>query len=85
MNHNHDDKALLTIEIEPALRSRIEADAAKRGISLRDYVVAALSEALEHHRNEQLAEESGAWSRLSVPAFSRDWESDADAVYDDLA
>jgi hypothetical protein len=89
MNHVHDDKSLLTIEIEPALRSRIEAAAAKRGVSLRDYVIAALRHALDHHRAEQFVDESSVltstWSRLSVPSFSRDWDSDADAVYDDLA
>lgn len=29
--------------------------------------------------------EAGDWSRLSHPPFARDWDSDADAVDDDLA
>ena len=41
------DNARLAIEIEPGLRKRIEAAAAERDMSVRDYVVAALREALD--------------------------------------
>jgi hypothetical protein len=27
--------------------------------------------------------ESAEWSRLSIPSFARDWDSDADEIYDD--
>src|SRR4051794_27823487 len=75
----------LEIEIEPALRKHIEAAAAQRGVSLRDYVVLALREAVEYANTVELTQSSREWSQLSVASFARDWESDADAVYDDLA
>ena len=72
------------IELEPELRSRIEAAAATRGVSIRDYVVAALQAALAGNKAEPAAT-SDEWSRLSHGSFARDWDSDADAVYDGLA
>lgn len=79
------DDAHLAIDIEPELRKRIEAAAAERGVSLRDYVVAALREALDNYGTERSSDQSVAWSQLSGHSFARDWESDADAIYDDLA
>ncbi len=73
------------IEIEPALRTRIEAAATKRGVSIKDFVVAALQAALAGNGGEPAAASSDEWSRLSHGAFARDWESEADAVYDELA
>lgn len=75
----------LAIEIEPELRARIETAAAERGMSIRDYVVAALQEALARTGAEREDDRSGEWSRLSHRSFARDWDSDADAVYDGLA
>ena len=75
------DPSRLAIEIEPELRQRIETAAAGRGMSLRDYVVAALRVALKHNGAERTAAE---WGQLSARSFARDWESDADAVYDDI-
>ena len=77
---NERGESLLAIAIEPELRERIEAAAAARGMSLRDSVVSALREALNHGQDEGARE----WSRLSVLAFARDWDSDADAISDDL-
>ena len=79
------DDAHLVIEIEPGLRKRIEAAAAERGVSPRDYVVAALREALNDNGSERWSDQSIAWSQLSAQVFARDWESGADAIYDDLA
>ena len=79
------DDAHLAIDIEPELRERIEAAAAERGVSLRDYVVAALREALDNNGTERSSDQSVAWSQLSARSFARDWESDADAIYDNLA
>ncbi|MBA3415345.1 MAG: hypothetical protein H0U10_08995 [Chloroflexia bacterium] len=75
----------LAIEIEPELRTRIVAAAAERGVSVRDYVVAALRQALASTGPERAADDSIEWSRLSSRSFARDWDSDADAVYDALA
>jgi DNA-binding protein YbaB len=81
---NEHGKTRLAIEIKPELRQRIESAAAEEGVSLRDYVVAALQEALEQPKATEETAASGAWSRLSVPSFAREWDSDADAIYDDL-
>jgi hypothetical protein len=79
------DNARLAIEIEPQLRKRIEAAAAERDMSVRDYVVAALRQALDSYGSERPQSQSADWSQLSVRSFARDWESDADAIYDDMA
>jgi hypothetical protein len=78
-------EARLAIEIEPELRTRVEAAAAERELSVRDYVAAVLRQAVEHHAENGISGQSSEWSQLSVPVFARDWESDADAVYDNLA
>ena len=75
----------LIIEITPEFRRRIEAAAAERGITLRGDVVAALHEALEQPQTERSSDDREEWSRLSVASFARDWDSDADAIDDDLA
>jgi hypothetical protein len=77
---NERGESLLAVAIEPELGKRIEAAAAARGMSLRASVASELREALNHGHDEGARE----WSRLSVPAFARDWDSDADAIYDDL-
>jgi hypothetical protein len=82
---NEPGKAKLAIEIEPELRRRIESAAAARGETLRDYVVAALRDALENTGVPGPSDDTKEWSRLSEPSFARDWNSDADAVYDELA
>jgi hypothetical protein len=77
-------EARLAIEIEPELRARVEAAAAERGLSVRDYVAAVLRLALEHNGENGTASQARAWSHLSVPAFARNWDANADAVSDDL-
>lgn len=74
----------MTIEIAPELRTRIAA-AAERGVSERDYVVAVLRAALDRDGTETVPSDAREWARLSAPSFARDWNSDADAIYDDLA
>lgn len=75
----------IEIEIEPELRRRMEAVAAQRGVSLRDYIVIALQEAVANANTVELTQSSREWRQLSVTSFARDWESEADAVYDELA
>jgi hypothetical protein len=82
---NERNESLLSIKIEIELRNRIEAAAVRRGMSLRDYVAAALRDTLDNQGFARPSDQSDEWSRLSIPSFARDWESDADAIYDDLA
>jgi hypothetical protein len=85
MTEGHEHEQLrLTIDIEPGLRKRVESAAAEQGMTVRDYVAAVLRATLDS-QSERLTDSAVAWSRLSAPSFARDWESDADAIYDDLA
>jgi len=79
------DEMRLAIEIEPGMRKRIEAAAAARGVSIKDYVVTALRQALDSSEPGRPSDVPGEWGNLSNGSFARDWISDADAVYDDLA
>jgi hypothetical protein len=79
------DESPLTVDIEPELRKRVETAAAARSMTVRDYVAAVLRQALERGGSEQRSDQGEEWNRLSIPSFARDWESDADAIYDDLA
>jgi hypothetical protein len=53
------DEARLAIEIEPGLRKRVEAAASARGMSVRDYVAAALHEILDSEGSARPANLSG--------------------------
>lgn len=75
----------LTLEIDPELQVRIEAAAAERGLPVQDFIVVILRATFATNGEAQGEADSQEWSRLSVPVFARDWDSDADAVYDDLA
>jgi len=70
-------KPRISIEVEPDLRRRLRIAAARRDITMREYVLTAVEQALSE-------EESLDWTRLSEPAFARDWDSASDAVYDAL-
>ena len=85
MAAKNDRPSRLSIDIEPELRRRIEAAAADRQLSVRDHVVSTLRHAVGDRRTTDPPTGDVGWSRLSAPAFARDWDSDADAVYDDLA
>jgi hypothetical protein len=61
----------------------VKAAAASRDLSLRDYVELALRRALKADVLEEA--ERRDWSRLSARSFARDWESEEDRAYDQLA
>jgi hypothetical protein len=65
-------------ELEPGLRYRVEHAARSRETSVRDWVEEAIRRELER---EELDD---AMTRLSAPSFTRDWDSDDDAIYDEL-
>lgn len=70
----------LTVDLDPALRRRVEIAARNRDTTIDEWIEEAV-------RRELAREEPGgdAFSRVSAPAFARDWDSEADAVYDELA
>lgn len=75
----------LSIEVEPELRRRIKVVAARKDVTVRDFIQRALERALEEDEKAQIEDERRAWSRLSAPAFARDWECEGDEAYDRLA
>lgn len=75
----------LSIEVEPELRRRIKVVAARKDVTVRDFIQRALERALEEDEKGQIEHERAAWSRLSAPSFARDWESEGDQAYDRLA
>lgn len=68
-------RARLRIDIEPELQRKIAEAAGESGMSVRDYVVATLQQALQA---------DDTWTDLSARSFARDWNSNADRVYDEL-
>ncbi len=78
-------RARLSIDVEPELRRRLKIAAAEKDLSVRGYVEAIIRQALEAEAKGEPAADHAAWSGLSARAFARDWESDADLVYDDLS
>jgi hypothetical protein len=71
----------LSIEVEPELRRQIETAAADRDVSVHDYIISILKRAVV----EDESDEAVGWARLSARSFARDWESEADQVYDHLS
>jgi len=80
------------VEVEPELHRRVKIAATERDMTIKDYVVRVLegvAAAQEKVRRERGASDAGEGSddlaRLSAAAFARDWESEEDSVYDELA
>ena len=67
------------VELEPALGRREEIAARDRNTSVRAWIEQAVRRELERE-----SVNADPFSRLSVPAFARDWDSEEDAVYDEL-
>lgn len=76
-----DKSARLSIDVAPALRTRVKVAAARQGKSLRDYCL----EAIQRRLDEEAPAEDSNWAQLSARAFARDWSSEEDSVYDDLS
>jgi len=69
----------LSIDVPPALRRRLRLAAAKRDLTLRQYVLGAIEERLE--------EDLGTDESLSAktdPLLAELWRNRRDAKYDDL-
>ncbi len=77
-------RARLTIDVSPELRRQIKVAAAIRDLSVREFVEAALLRALTEQGRSEDQVEQRAWSQLSAQSFARDWDSEEDAVYDQL-
>lgn len=72
-------RARLSMDVDPQLRRRLKMVAAAHDQTVTEYVERALQRTLAEE------EQQISWSRLSAPAFDRDWNSDEDAIYDQLS
>ena len=70
----------LSADVDPELRRRVRIAAASTDRSVSDWIEGAVRRELEREESE-----TGPISRASVPAFGRDWGSEEDSAYDELA
>lgn len=70
----------ITADVDAELRRRVKIAAVRADRSVSGWVEEALTRELERE-----ARETAAVSRVSVPAFARDWDSEDDAVYDGIS
>jgi hypothetical protein len=68
-----------TIELDPGLRRKFETAARVRDTSVQAWIEEAVRRELEHE-----SATGDPFTRVSVPAFVRDWDSEDDAVYDEI-
>ena len=71
------DKARLTIDLAPALHSRLKVVVARRGITMREYCVRAIERQLGEEPAEYLTAEAD-------PVLAEIWDNEDDAAYDNL-
>ena len=69
----------LTADVEAELWQRVKVAAGDEDKSLSEWIEEAIRHELERDNEEHMS-----ISRASVPAFQRDWDSEEDAVYDEL-
>ena len=81
---NGTGRVRLSVDVEPELRKRLKLVATERDMTVHEFVVALLQEAVAQAERERAEAEGAGWPRLSAQAFARDWESEADQVYDRL-
>ena len=70
----------VTVDLDPTLKRRAERVAQSHNTTVQEWIEAVVRRELER---EEMGSEP--FSRVSVPAFERDWNSDEDVVYDELA
>lgn len=78
---SEDRPTSMTITLDSDLQRQVETAAAGRNMSVRDYVVVALQRLLAQEEGA----EASSWSQLSARSFARDWNSEEDQIYDELA
>jgi len=80
------DWGRIIIDLDPELQRQIEAAAAQRNLSVRDYMMIAVQDALVMEPDQEPGRQNATQEgRLSARSFARDWESPEDQVYDALS
>jgi predicted transcriptional regulator len=70
----------LSADVDAELRRRVRIAAASSDRSVGEWIEAAVRHELEREESQ-----TPPISRASAPAFGRDWDSEEDSVYDELA
>lgn len=73
----------ISIDVQPDLRRRLRLAAAKRDLTLRQYVLDAIEERLQEDLGEAGGEEAFL-SEKTDPVLAELWRNRRDAKYDDL-
>lgn len=81
---NQKHRSRLSIDVAPEFKRKIKVAAIQKDLSMRDYVVTILQQAITDEENKSLSSENSAWLQLSRQTFARDWNSEEDSVYDNL-
>lgn len=76
--------ARLTIDVPASTRRRVRLAAAKRDLSMRDYVLEVLGERLREDLGDEDLTSGENLTEHSDPVLGRLWHNAADAVYDDM-
>lgn len=81
------ERVRLSADVEPELRRRVRVAAAASDRKVSDWIAEAVKRELEREEAEakSRAEAEVTISQVSLRAFERDWASEDDAVYDELA
>jgi rRNA-processing protein FCF1 len=80
------ERVRLSADVEPELRRRVRVAAAASDRKVSDWISDAVKRELEREEAEAKSRAEDAHiSQASLRAFERDWASEDDAVYDELA
>lgn len=70
----------LSADVDVELRRQVRIAAASSDRSVSEWIEAAV-----RHKLEREEDQTAPVSRASAPAFTRDWNSEEDSVYDEMA
>lgn len=73
----------ISVDVDPEIRRRIRLAAAKRDVSVRQYIADALQERLREDLGEY-QERLTALTAMADPVLATLWDNDKDAAYDHL-
>ena len=73
----------ISLDVDPEVRRRVRLAAAKRDVSVRQYIMDALQERLREDLGED-ADQLVALTAKADPVLAALWNNDKDAAYDRL-
>ena len=70
----------ISIDVDPALHRRLRSAAAERDVTVRQYVLEAITDRL--HRDVDAAEDAVGLNGAADPVLAELWDNPNDAAYD---